>query len=346
MTSQLFLTCFTSVGTYFFHHHSKQSSLPQIVQKTFAVNYSKENWLATPISTHKASKESGATEQFKVQLSRNNDCFIARAKKIDTLNEAMTYYQMSEKKDSLHSFLPTFIGVFDENGKQIDLEDLLTKHAITEICKMKEYQSAYLVMTDLLDALAKEKEIKIIKNPKDFKFIRESLQGSDIEADLHCREKIGFVYKAVRKVFFGLSKCSFAFQKSTKSSWYNIVMSCINRILSVKKTKLALEKQFKRLPFEQLKKMQKKLKELHTAIPSSNYAMADSSLLLIPIQRSVEGKQVNDLEIKLIDLTYAFSADEVRGDAKGQEEHQKMKKDMQASIEELIGIVERELFFK
>lgn len=327
--------------------HSKfNSRTHRSAIQTFNVEYSNHKWSAIPIRNRKVRQESGSNEQFEVNLSNNVDTeIIARVKKLTTLNEAIVYHQMNANEDSLRAFIPKFIGAFVKNGDQLiqlNLDDLLAKHSIKELCEMEEYKSAYLMINDLVDEMQKKGDIERVKTPKDFKFIKRHLQKSNLEAKLHGRDKTNFIAKAIRKVFFSLSKCSFALQKETKSSWFTIIINYLKRMLSVNKTKLALQSQFARLPYKQLISISDHLKDLKEAVRLSKYALADSSLLFIPIEKRENDQIVNDLEIHIIDLTHAFSRDELGNDRKAIRKHKVMQQEMQESLEELISIVQIE----
>lgn len=317
------------------------SPISRIAKHIFQIQYQGLIWKANIWTTKKVTNESGSTDQFKIKMQHDNRLINARTKKTELLNEAIVYYQMQQKQDALQSFLPKFIGVFNEEGKQIDLESLLKQYSISELCRMKEYQTVYLVIEDLVDNLPQAGQINV-KTPKDFKFVKKPLQSSDLEVILHNRKQDNLIKKFVRNIFFSLSGCSFAFQQATKSPWYTLIISYMKRILSVRKTKSILQKQFARLPQEQLKKVYEKLKKLKLAIYSSNYAMADASLLFIPIEKKIKGQWTNELNIHLIDMCYAFSKDELN-DEKSKKDYLKMKQAMLDSIDELIGMVAQNL---
>jgi hypothetical protein len=329
-------------------------------------------WEAKLITNALAIKGSGATEQGKVKLeTKDGKIMEARVKKIDSLNEAIVYYQISkspkELESGLNKYMPEYIAVFDTNGKEINIEAALSEcgGSIEQLCKKEEYKQAYVIIRDLVDDLEAEQTQKVIKEEiKDIKLVRPSLQGPKMESKLHGYSSPSKFYQFIRKQYFNLSKCSFAFQQSTKSTWYTFVLNNIKRMITLKKTKTIIKAEFEKLPPDQLEAVKNALNGLKKALKKSDYVMADASLLFLPTEK--DGKK--GLEIRLIDMSHALSKQELKdkkeelgreaknklGDPKAFEDHQnmmrkvnrqlekvdKMKLDMLHSLDELSSMIE------
>lgn len=273
-------------------------------------------WTANLTKIPSSLKESGATEQSKITLTNESGATkLARVKQIDTLNEAITYYNITQNKENpLSSFMPQFITVLDKGGNLINLSEELEKcdGSIEKLCKKEEFQPAFIVMRDLVNEIDAKGEKTVLGNKiKDFKMVMPSLQGTNMENKLHGYKSEGFIFRIIRRLFFSLSGCSFAFQKSTKSSWYSVVINNIKRMITVGKTKKALQKEFEKLPKEQLESMKNHLINLRSSMLNSGYAFSDASLLFLPSKQLENGIQVNALDIRLIDMSHALAKSEI-----------------------------------
>jgi hypothetical protein len=299
--------------------------------------YSGVHWKPVDMSDKKASNESGATEQFKVKLVRSGDggCIETRVKMIDSLNEAIVYHKINKNNDPLNKFMPEYMAVFDKNGKELDLSELLKDNTIPDLCANPDYKPAYIMIRDLVDVMDRNKRVLAEDSLiKDFKFVRPSLQGPKFETRIHGYATPNDLYKFVRRVFFGLSRCSFAFQESTKSKWYTIIITNFKRMMSVIRTKDYLRSEFVRLPVDQLDCVKRKLESLKDRVGKSDYALADSSLLFIPTHVKNGDQIVNGINIHLIDMSHAIAKNEFEPNRI--KKYERMKQEMMDSIEELI----------
>lgn len=273
-------------------------------------------WKSELVLNPNAPQESGATKQGKVKLTSSDGSSIeARVKEIKTLNEAIVYHQINQQDKVLSGLMPQFITVLDKNGNSIDISHELAKcgNSIEELCKKQEFKPAYLLIRDLVNELEEVSGKQVsTEEIKDLKLVRPSLQGIEIERKLHGYSPSNFVTNAIRKAFFKLSGCSFAFQKGTKSEWYTVVINNIKRIMTLAKTRLTIQNEFKKLPVEQLQAVVGNLQKLRTAMKNSDYAFSDASLLLLPSVRKKNTTAVNELEIRLIDMSHALAKQEIQ----------------------------------
>lgn len=272
-------------------------------------------------------RTSGTAQQSMVKLTRSDGKGgmihrQARIKVIENLNEAIVYHNLnqfkSNKKDELSQFMPQFITVLDKYGKEINLTKELAVHggSIEALCKNEDYKPAYLVIRDLVEHLESQDATEVKKSKiKDIKFVRPSLLGltsQDLETKLHGYAPKNFVFKAVRSVFFKQTRCSFAFQRTAKFKWYTVVIYNIKRIMTVRKTKAVIRGEFEKLPIDQLIEVRAKVNEIKKAMEKSNYAFLDASLLFLPYQKTVgDGKKVNGLDLRVIDMSHALSRTEI-----------------------------------
>jgi hypothetical protein len=239
----------------------------------------------------------------------------ARVKEIASLNEAIVYYQISknpkELESGLYKFMPQYIAVLDSNGNEIDLEKALQEcdGSIEKLCQKEEYKKAYVIIRDLVDDIetADSQKKVIAEEIKDMKMVLPSLQGPKMERRLHGYPISSKIYRLIRKHYFNLSGCSFAFQQSTKSRWYTFVLNNIKRMFTVKKTKTIIRGEFSKLPADQLEEVKKGVKGLQEALKKSDYVMIDASLLFLPVEKN--GRK--ELEIRLIDMSHGLSKKEL-----------------------------------
>ncbi|HRD54790.1 MAG TPA: hypothetical protein PLC42_00160 [Parachlamydiaceae bacterium] len=289
--------------------HTEPKTIQDIHGKTWKVKF---------MNNPQAIKESGATEQRKVMLTNNESRVTkqARIKQIDTLNEALTYHMIQQNTSNpLSGFMAQFITTLDKNGSPINLQEELEKcnGSIEQLCKKKEFQPAYIVIRDLVNEIEENKDKTVTTNKiKDFKMVKPSLQGTNMENKLHGYASEGFIYRTVRKIFFTLSGCSFAFQKATKSKWYTVIINNIKRMMTLGKTKQAINKEFEKLSLDQLKAMKTHLASLREAMKNSGYVFSDASLLFLPsVQKEENDKATNKLDIRLIDMSHALAKSEI-----------------------------------
>lgn len=287
------------------------------------LSFNNSDYKIKMIRNNMMSKESGTSRQFQVKL-KGPRVIYGRIKRIKTLNEAILYHQINQTNDPIKDYLPTYLGVFDFKGQQIDLELELKTKSINQLCK--EYSEAYIVMKDL-------SRFDPTRPADDFKFVRPSLISNEQERFKHARSPHSCLYKMIQNAYLSLSDCSFAFQKKTKSSWFTWLIVSIKRLFCIKGTKRRLENHFIHLQKEELAKTIEMLQELKKSVTASNYAFTDSSLLFVPYSKNIEGNEVKSLSIHLIDLSHGMGREE------GIDQFDVIQNDMAQSIDELIGML-------
>jgi len=269
--------------------------------------------------------ESAQNRQYRVFLGRGEYQLCARMKTAP-LNEAIIYHRMLQTNDALCQFVPQFFGALDQAGNQIDLEKELASSSLENL-RIK-YPSVYILLKDLVQETEGEENFPVVETPCDFKFARPSLVANSQEQTLHGERLPHPLYDFVRKIFFLLSGCSFAFQRRNKNlPW---IIEAVLRIFSVIRTKYKLREQFERISSNELLRTIQYLKNLEEASKVSRFVFADSSLLFIPVERA--GRK--GLKIHLIDLAQGFDETEnIFG-------FETMRSDRGASIRELLSLAE------
>lgn len=303
----------------------------QIKVNAAAISIGKEKWQTKEVTGPPKNVKEAGKPQIKVILEKGGITIACRVKLIKTMNEAIVYHKIMQSSDPLSQHLPRFLGVLDADGKQIDLTKELEN--IGEAGVMEKYKPAYIIIGDLVGNLGEKSQLDGEVN--DFKFAKTTLIGNEGEKEAHGQSKHGAIYNWIKKGFFGLSDCSFAFQKATKTpGWYMWLINSLKRLQSVKNTEKILKNQFTNMSFEELKANIQSLKHLKEAVSQSNFTFADSSLLFIPIKTTREdGTTFRQVDIRLIDLSHGISRDEeIEG-------FREMKRDMAASIQEVIDIM-------
>jgi hypothetical protein len=309
----------------------KVSSLSTQLQ---AISTAKGLFSIVPGTFKQAQQASGLSDQFMVEMKdEEGHLHKIRGKRIENLNEAIVFHRLQKSKDPLSQFVPPFVGVIDADGSEINLADLLQQHTIEELCLDNRYQNCYILMADLAAGTSIAKDAKI----RDFKFARPALQGQEIEESLHGRSPINFIRKIIRRLYFSLSGCSFAFQKSTKvTNWYEIVISSFKRAWHIRKTQEKLMNQFNRLEASQLCAVLERLTDMQSAVKRSQYVMTDASLLFIPTAvRGQDGSTVNKLNLHIIDLAHGLAEDEVSNCPQASTTHSEMRQELLSALTEL-----------
>lgn len=320
---------------------SKQSKIDKIKENinNSIISKGEVNYKVNILDPKEMQKESGSSTQMKVQLISENVLYVGRIKQIKTLNEAIIYHKMHASKDALTKFTPEYFGVFDAHGNSIDLEHelkLVAEGTKTMEDLNQEHPTAWMMMKDITHDLPGNASLDRLRDIQDFKFVKDGLVINKEEILKHGHTQRSKFYTKMRLSFLSLSDCSFSFQKSTKSKWYNWVIVNAKRILENKDTKQRLQSQFIAMDSQELKANMDRLEEFKTAVLNSEFTFNDSSLLFVPtIHKGKEG-----VSISLIDLGHGMHKDE------GIKNFNTMKQAMANSIDELLAMMKETLDVK
>lgn len=290
------------------------------------------------LENHKIVEGQPGKVQIKAVLTDGEITTPVRMKPCRTINEALQYYRIQSENDPMKNHIPESIGYLDKDGKQINFEEILAKEKFPLSADLhkelnEKYSPIYCILKDVVKEV--ESEGGTPESPKDFKFAKPALVGSNEEAKAHGNKIRGSLYNFIRQAFFACSDCSFAYQSASTSqggvfTWF---INLFKRVGSVSKTKSEIKSMFAQMSQEQIKKTIQETKKLKEDFKDSDFAFVDASILFVPYKKNEE----MHLKIILIDLAYTMHKDEnIEGFAK-------VRQQTEEALDDLLSIANESL---